>query len=110
MNAIIELNEQRVLTGCVPWSIEAMRDRFNKVLKNGYMTSFSITWVGSGDVEVSESAINELIDLIAMQETHPGRFNQITFSRFRDTVGALDEGTLDRLVDFSKDLTKLTVR
>ena len=108
MSANIELNGQRVLTGSVPWSIEAMRDRFNKVLKNGYMTSFSIADVGWG-VKVSESAINELIDLIAMQETHSGRFNQITFSGFYPIVGALDEGTLDRLVDFSKNLTKLTV-
>ena len=44
-----------------------------------------------------------------MQETHPGRFNQITFSHFSYRVGALDEGTLDRLVGFSKDLTKLTL-
>ena len=32
LNAEIYVNEKRVLLGRVPWSIEGMRDRFNKAI------------------------------------------------------------------------------
>ena len=52
----------------------------------------------------------ELIDLIAMQDIHPENgLSEIKFSKFAEDVGLLDEGVLDRLVEFSKKLTKLTV-
>ena len=57
----------------------------------------------------------ELIDLVAMQDIHPDNgLSEIKFSHFikeaeEKEVGDLDEGVLDRLVEFSKKLTKLTV-
>ena len=73
------------------------------------MTSFSIERVGfSGEVE--ESVIVELIDLIETQDIHPDNgLTEIKFSFFNQ-VGNLDEGVLDRLLVFSRKLTKLTVR
>ena len=54
--------------------------------------------------------MNELIDLIAMQDIHPtDGLNEIKFINFSKRVGDLDEGVLDRLIQFSKKLTKLTV-
>ena len=46
LSAIIYVNDKRVLAGKVPWSIEGMRDRFNKAIGNWYMTSFAIELVG----------------------------------------------------------------
>ena len=52
----------------------------------------------------------ELIDLIAMQDIHPeDGLSEIKFSSFELGIGDLDEGVLDRLVEFSKKLKKLTV-
>ena len=42
LKATIHVNEQRVLKGRMPWSIEVMRDRFKKAIGNSQMTSFSI--------------------------------------------------------------------
>ena len=54
--------------------------------------------------------MNELIDLIAMQDINPtDGLNEIKFCGFRGSVGDLDEGVLDRLIEFSKKLNKLTV-
>ena len=54
--------------------------------------------------------MNELIDLIAMQDIHPTEgLNEIKFCKFSLSVGDLDEGVLDRLIEFSNNLTKLTV-
>ena len=51
----------------------------------------------------------ELIDLISMQDIHPENgLSEIKFNHF-DAAGELDEGVLDRIVEFSKKLTKLTV-
>ena len=51
----------------------------------------------------------ELIDLITMQDIHPD--NGLSEIKFRDFEGAgeLDEGVLDRIVEFSKKLTKISV-
>ena len=38
LNADIYINEKQVLRGKVPWSIESMRDRFNKAIGKWYMT------------------------------------------------------------------------
>ena len=46
LDANIYINEKKVLEGKVPWSIEGMRDRFNKAIGNWYMKSFSIEVVG----------------------------------------------------------------
>ena len=55
--------------------------------------------------------MNELIDLIAMQDIHPtDGLNKIEFHSFSKSVGDLDEGVLDRLTEFSRKLTKLTVK
>ena len=71
-----------------------------------HMTSFAIENIREG----SESVMAELIDLIAMQDIHPENgLTEIKFSRFSKKVGNLDEGVLDRLVEFSKKLKKLTV-
>ena len=54
--------------------------------------------------------MNELIDLIAMQDINPtDGLNDIKFSHLSMSVGDLDEGVLDRLIEFSKKLNKLTV-
>jgi len=51
----------------------------------------------------------ELIDLIAMQDIHPDNgLNEIKFRDF-ERAGELDEGVLDRIVELSKKLTKLSV-
>ena len=69
------------------------------------MTSFAIEDVR----EAAESVIVELIDLIATQDIHHvNGLCEIKFSAFGE-VGNLDEGVLDRLLVFSKKLTKLTV-
>ena len=63
----------------MPWSIEGMRDRFNKAIGNWYMTSFAIENVD----EVSESVMAELIDLITMQDIHPENgLSEIKFDKF----------------------------
>ena len=53
----------------------------------------------------------ELIDLITMQDIHPDDgLSEIKFLGIKSQVGELDEGVLDRLIEFSKKLNKLTVR
>ena len=61
----------------MPWSIESMRDRLSKAIGNWYMTSFSIENVG----DAPESVIAELVDLISIQDIHPGDgLKEIKFS------------------------------
>ena len=93
----------------MPWLIEEMRDRFSKAIGHSHMTSFSIEAVGYGDVEVSESVMAELIDLVTIQDIHPDDgLNEVKFSNLNQ-VGELDEGVLDQLIPLSKKLNKLTV-
>ena len=109
LDATIYINEKRVLLGKVPWLIEGMRDRFSKAIGHSHMTSFSIEAVGYGDVEVSESVMAELIDLVTIQDIHPDDgLNEVKFSNLNQ-VGELDEGVLDQLIPLSKKLNKLTV-
>ena len=106
LDATIHINDKQVLYGSVPWSIEAMRDRFNKAIGKWYMTSFSVINV----TDASASVIAELIDLISMQDIHPDDgLNEIEFNNFRE-IEELDEGVLDQLIPLSKKLIKLSVR
>ena len=83
-----------MLQGKVPWSIESMRDRFNKAIGKWYMTSFCIENVR----EAPESVFAELIDLVSMQDIHPDEgMKEIKLSNFNN-AGELDEGVLDQLV------------
>ena len=71
------------------------------------MNSFVIN-IGGGIV-VSKDVMNQLINFMAMQDIHPDGFEQITLSWFDRGVGDLIEAELDRLVELSTNLTKLTV-
>ena len=54
--------------------------------------------------------IAELIDLITIQDIHPDNgLSEIKFSDFSNNVEELDESVLDRLIEFSNNLSKLTV-
>ena len=50
----------------------------------------------------------ELIDLITMQDIHPNNgLSEIKFIAFTNKNVELDEAVLDRMVEFSKKLTKI---
>ena len=58
---------------------------------------------------MSKDLINQLFNFMAKQDIHPDGYEQITLSWFDRGVGELNEAELDRLVELSPNLTKLTV-
>ena len=57
---------------------------------------------------VEDTAINELFDLIANQNMPDSGFEEIYLRGF-ENVGELDDTVLDRLVEESRNLKRLTV-
>lgn len=91
----------------MPWFVDAMQQRIDNVLNNGLFRSFTILGAG-GAQHVSATVINVLLDLMAMQNIPDEGFEEIHLISFGD-IGELDVGVLDRLVEESKNLSKLTV-
>ena len=71
------------------------------------MNSFVIN-IGGG-IPVSKDLMNQLINFMTKQDIHPDGYEQITLSWFDRGVGELNEAELDRLIELSPNLTKLTV-
>ena len=93
----------------MPWTVELMNDRIAKAIGNGYLTSFSLDYVGYLRL-VSKSVIDEFINIISKQRIHPeDGLTEIRFSRFEKDLMDFDEGVFDSLIPISKKLNKLTV-
>ena len=68
LDATVKVNGRKLLHGRMPWRVDLMQDRFNKVLGNEFLESFSIQILGWGQVGVYPSVINEMLGLILMQD------------------------------------------
>ena len=73
------------------------------------MKSFNIT-LGRFYQISSSDTINELLGRLLMQDIHPDGFEEIILSQFyKNVIGKLDLGLVDRLFELSQNLTKFTL-
>ena len=62
---VIDVNGKIIINGTVPWFLEAMQDRIDKVTNYDQLRTFRIKNVGASGAHVEATLINELFDLLA---------------------------------------------